>query len=837
MIHSENRNRWYGVWNCLLIVIWFWMPAGSSATPDITQQAFEDALNEIRTYERSQSRAPMFLIETYIRENQDSPEILQVIEENLTGLLSQNVTNECRLFVCRQLWRIGTDRSVPALAVLLNDESTVDIAIYALNSNPSPASCKALRVALDRAQGNAAIALINVLGERRDAEAVKAIVKRIDETDKEVTQAALAALGKIGTEQCAEALAKARRLSDFELAEAASHAYLQCAGELSAKHEMKTAAAIYRELLAPSESAAIRRGALTGWVETGSDDAIKTIESVLSGGDPELVTAAIGCLRTLTERKDIQRIAKASESFEPEFRIAAIDALADKPNPAVKNAAIEATQSTDREVRIHALRALGKVGDRESVDLLVPFLSEQYTEDERNAARISLQSLTDDGVDQLILYWLKQVEATAKVNLISVIAERGFHDAVPELLPEVQSADLDVHHAAIQALGALGREQDLPDLIHLLNSPSCKDDWGQLEAAIVQTANRIESPTARTHPIFTALSRTNEPKMKCSLFRILSELGTDLARKVLRDALRDPNIQVRYSAFQSYLHALSNATDKTDAEKVKDYRLALHWAKSLDETKIVLTAAAGIGQEDALDLVVPYLDQIPLRECAASSAVAISAHLTDTDGPHVKEVLHKILSFTQVDEVRSKAQALLKDIGKYENYITNWQISGAYRQEGKTCLELFDIAFPPEEPNPVGIQWRSVPQGINPDHPWLVDVGQLLSEEENQVTYLYTWFESPIEGMARLEMGSDDGMKVWLNGKLVHTNNVTRAVAPGEDTVEVPIQAGWNSLLVKLTQNTSTWGMCLRVQDRDGNPLDGILVNDLHPDVPRPLAK
>jgi hypothetical protein len=41
-----------------------------------------------------------------------------------------------------------------------------------------------------------------------------------------------------------------------------------------------------------------------------------------------------------------------------------------------------------------------------------------------------------------------------------------------------------------------------------------------------------------------------------------------------------------------------------------------------------------------------------------------------------------------------------------------------------------------------------------------------------------------------LELGSDDGVKVWLNQKLVHAKNVARALRPGSDKVNVALNAG-----------------------------------------------
>jgi hypothetical protein len=48
-----------------------------------------------------------------------------------------------------------------------------------------------------------------------------------------------------------------------------------------------------------------------------------------------------------------------------------------------------------------------------------------------------------------------------------------------------------------------------------------------------------------------------------------------------------------------------------------------------------------------------------------------------------------------------------------------------------------------------------------------------------------------------LSIGSDDGVKVWLNGEIVHGKNVNRALKCGEDQVKVTLKEGENALLLR----------------------------------------
>jgi hypothetical protein len=58
-----------------------------------------------------------------------------------------------------------------------------------------------------------------------------------------------------------------------------------------------------------------------------------------------------------------------------------------------------------------------------------------------------------------------------------------------------------------------------------------------------------------------------------------------------------------------------------------------------------------------------------------------------------------------------------------------------------------------------------------------------------------------------MRVGSDDSIKVWLNGKVVHKNPVNRGAGDFQDTFTVDLKAGNNSLLVKVSERGGGWSM------------------------------
>ncbi|HID55353.1 TPA: tetratricopeptide repeat protein, partial [Candidatus Poribacteria bacterium] len=101
-----------------------------------------------------------------------------------------------------------------------------------------------------------------------------------------------------------------------------------------------------------------------------------------------------------------------------------------------------------------------------------------------------------------------------------------------------------------------------------------------------------------------------------------------------------------------------------------------------------------------------------------------------------------------------------------------------------------------------------------------VDLDEIFGGKLDWVTaYAFTTVRSPEERKAQMRIGSDDQIKIWLNGKLVFTYDGARAAAIDQNTVTVTLKRGENSILVKVCDEMEYWGFYLRFTDMDGNPL------------------
>lgn len=80
------------------------------------------------------------------------------------------------------------------------------------------------------------------------------------------------------------------------------------------------------------------------------------------------------------------------------------------------------------------------------------------------------------------------------------------------------------------------------------------------------------------------------------------------------------------------------------------------------------------------------------------------------------------------------------------------------------------------------------------------------------VHYLLVYADSLAEQPAELLIGSDDGCKVWLNGREIHKHDVTRALGFGQDRVTVKLKQGRNLLVMKVVNGGNPGGASLAIK-------------------------
>jgi len=775
------------------------------------------------------------------------------VAERLASVLTGAASYEAKQFACRQLAYVGTAQQVPVLAKLLVDDRWSDMARYALGRMPGAAVEQALRSALESSNGRTRIGLINTIGFRRDPEAVGALIKVLPETDLISVEAAALALGEIGGPTAARALKAALDKTCGETHNRIADAYCKCAEQFARLQQPKSAVSIYHDLLVATEPGLVRAAALRGLVRQDPAQGAPMLLAGLRDPDLKYRQAALSCVQLLPGADMTRKLAAELPGLPAAEQALLLTALAERGDRIASPVAVDLAQRGEPTVRVAAWEALGKLGDLSVVELLVKTVAAGKTTDETKAALRGLTALRGDDINAALLGRLRSSPAAVAGQLMQVLIDRNAVSELPGLVQLAQEPNSALASQALNAAGQLANEAALPTLLALFPKLSDAAVREAAEQALIEVCRKIANEQNRAQAILTALRSASEPAVRVSLVRVLGGLGTAAALTGVQAALQDSAEPVREAAFRvlsewpeasvipvllTHFRVEANATHRIlalrglvrlsnpDPSGAATNLLALYEqllpnVKAAEEKKLILSGLGSVKEVRAMGLIEPFLADADVRDEAALAFARIAGCLAASSPDAARSALQKALAASTNPAVTAQAQEVTEIIDQFEGFITTWQACGPFLQENKNELQLFDIPFPPEPGQSGQVNWRTVNLNPAPNQPALVDLSGLFGGDY-RVGYLRAWIKSDAFQPARLELGSDDGIKVWLNQKVVHANNINRGLVPGQDKTNVTLNQGWNELLLKVTQGGGGWVACARLRKAAGGKLDGV---------------
>jgi HEAT repeat protein len=587
-------------------------------------------------------------------------------------------------------------------------------------------------------------------------------------------------------------------------------------------------------------------------VALAQQEAIDIVIEALKSNDPAMQAGAIALVRDIPGKEITEALAKQLPNLPAAGQVQLLSAFADRADAAALPAVIKAADSGDESVRIAAIKAVGQLGDASSVSLLSSRAALASGE-EQKAARESLYRLRGQQVDQAILAAIPTAQPDVKIELIQSVGQRNILPGIPVLLKTAADGDTKVQRESFKVLKTVADEKFLPVLVELLIKTKSESVRGEAEKTVAAVAHKIQQKDRQAQAVLAALAQVVDVEARCSLLSVLGRIGDNSALPELRKALASDNAKIqdaairalsdwpnpapvddllalaktssnqvhRILALRGFVRLLGLETSRPAEEMIKLYQQAMKLAPDVPEKRKVLSGLANTKSLAALEMAATCLQDSALQQEAEIAVVKIAEGIYGSYPEKTKDVLGKILQTSKSDSLREQAQNVVNQIGRFEDYITAWQICGPYTKEGADGSMLFDIAFAPEKPDPSSADWQIMPAGTNQDRPWLMELDRALGGD-NRAAYLRTNVWSDKSQKVLLELGSDDGIKVWLNGQLVHANNATRPATAGQDKVEVTLNQGWNQLLLKVTQGGGEWAVCARIRRLDGSKLDGL---------------
>jgi HEAT repeat protein len=801
----------------------------------------DEALGRLRTYKLGQEDEAINTIRDKAVGSFNDPAARQELATGLGAILESDATNDARRFACRQLALIGGEAQIPALVKLLTDQEMSQMARYALARIPGEAVDRALLDALSKTDGANKLGIINTLGSRQRSAAVEPLAKLLSDGDAEVASEAARALGRIGTPDAAQSLEGTLTSGNDRMVDA----YLNCADVLCTAGHREMAASMYGRVLDSDLPGHIRGAALQGLATAAPAGAAVThVLMALKSGDKPLQMVAAKVAREIPDSFTDLLLAASLSTLPPDSQVLLIRALADRGDQRAEPPVVGAATSDDAQVRVAALEALGKVGGAESIHVLISAAA--GTETEQAVARASLVTLRGTDVDKALIKKFGDADAREQVEIVTALASRGTAQAIPPVLKMAGSDTREVRMAAVAGLRELADAQHIPTLVDLLvNAGAGEQD--EVRKMLVAVARRCKAEKQASLDIAAKLDAGTQ--RRSALLSALGDLGDDSGLPALRRSLSDSDQDVRRAAIvalsgwpnaqplpdllqvartrenathqvlalRGYVDLVGRAGSMSPDEKLKCYETALSLASNVAEKRRVFAALPQVKTLGAMKLAAAHMADAGIGQETALAAVTIANGIYVADAEPVKEVLQRVAAADVRKDIRDQANKTLEEIDLRKSYLVDWEVAGPYVEQGKDYAQLFDTPFGPEVKG-AEVTWRKMPVSATEQHPVYLDLLKELNGGEQRVAYLRTKIESPESKPVTLEIFSDDGVKAWLNGQVVHSNNIARPIMPEPDRVDVTLVRGTNVLMLKITQNNLPWGAIVRV--REAKPVE-----------------
>jgi HEAT repeat protein len=609
--------------------------------------------------------------------------------ELMTAQLGPHVPTSARVFLLKQLERIGREESVAVIAAVYTtghmDAMVYAAALRALAANPSPKATLALTIFLEAESGKSRIAVLNALGYRADPAAVPDLTKELA-GDDEAAGAAARALGRIPTADAVTALTKARSSAKGATRRAISDALLAQGDRLLRAEKTDTAAAIFKELENATEPKPVRLAALRGSILAAGDAGGERVAAVLAGDDPAATAVAVAQIEGLSAAA-LKPLAAKLDALPVPARVSVLTALAARGDRSQSPVALAAAKSGEPAVQQAGVQALGRLGDSTSVDFLLDLVG-AGTAPLAGLAADSLARLAADGVNEKLIASLGTSPPAKAVTVIGVLERRKTATAVPALLAAAANTDAGVRAAALAGLRGLAGPADVPQLVTVFLSAKGKDRDAAGEA-IVAACLQIPDPQKRAGPVLATLAGAAKGHT-ADLLPILGRLGGPDALEFTRDALGSNDMAIRSAgrtallvwpdatvtedlfelalgatdptelraAIRAVVRVNTTATDRSPDERrasLAALKRAMGLADRDEERQAILAGAGFVRDIGTLRFVVPYLDQPALAQAACKGVVEL-AHSKNLREPNKAEF----------DKPLDRVIAICKDKGLVE---------------------------------------------------------------------------------------------------------------------------------------------------------------------------
>jgi len=775
----------------------------------------------------------------------------KTFSQALVKQLASNLPASIRGFLIRQLQLAGGPEAIEAIGKYLTDKDLCEYAAQALLAMKDKAVIPQFQQALPKAKGGCRLTIIQALGVLKAAKGVATVHKALGDDDRRLRLAAAYALANSADPTAVDPLLKAADAKTLYERSQATDAVLLLARTLGAAGEKKAAERVCRQLLKTrtgDEELHVRCAALMALATALGADAMDDVLAAMSSEEPDLQKAGIAAAIAMPGERATRRWVDRMKQANPAGKVAILDLLAQRGDTAALPAVLQTMKDTDEKVRLASIQTAGQTGNATAVEPLAAALASQSAA-ERGAARAALLRIPGKPVTTAIEKTLASAKPDVAAGLLDILAGRKDKPDFATLLKYTTHNELKVRAAAIASVGKVADTPQLAALTGIIVKTTESGDRKAAEKALTAAASRLRDKDRTVGAIAPALAQTQgNVDARAALMRVLGSIGSPKAYQVVHAGLTDKDDNVKDAviraladwpddtptkelldiaksspkqthqvlALRGYVRMIGVRKDRSAAESLAMCKQAMDVARRDEERRLVLSALGNVPTTEALAIALASLPKEPLKNEAAIAAIRIAKAVSSGDREAARAAIAKATAATDDQGVHKQAKEATDFIERSEDFITTWLISGPYKG-GKT-----GIKHPPEQPDAKDIKWKLI--AATGQQPGFVDLNRDLGAPGDCAGYMRCQLWSPKAQDAQIEIGTDDGVKVWVNDKVVHDKDVPRSFNLNEDKVKITLNEGWNTLLVKVVQGGGDWSGCVRVRAADGGKLQGYKV-------------
>lgn len=190
------------------------------------------------------------------------------------------------------------------------------------------------------------------------------------------------------------------------------------------------------------------------------------------------------------------------------------------------------------------------------------------------------------------------------------------------------------------------------------------------------------------------------------------------------------------------------------------------------------------------------------------------AYLSKEEMPKVLKKFERIIAENEISRMAEREDlgdisAFIERVKNASDFVSDWWLIGPFDNINDQGLVMkygpedkFDTKMTFTGIGNREVKWNSYNNSIS----GYIDFTKVFHSSENGVAYAGRIIRVDEDMLVKIGIGSNDGVRMWLNDKLVLDHKVLRKAEPNQEILYLPFKKGDNTVLIKIDQAGGGWG-------------------------------